>query len=56
MCHERWFRRMHEEREADRKLWDEFERTRALSDTEPADEEADITLKRSEAQPAASER
>jgi hypothetical protein len=46
---------MYEEREAGRELWDEFERTRPLSDTEPADEEAEITLEHSDTQPMAAE-
>lgn len=55
MCHEWWMRRMQEEREADRKLWDEFERTRPLTDPQPDDEEAEITLERPDTQPVAAE-
>jgi hypothetical protein len=56
MCHEWWLRRRRfEEREADRALWDEFERTRPLSDTEVARDEADVTLKKREPEPAAAE-
>jgi hypothetical protein len=55
MCHDWWYRRMYQEREADRELWDEFDRTRPLSDPEPADEEAEITLEKAEADPVAVE-
>ena len=55
MCHEWLWRQLYEKREAGRELWDEFERTAPLSDPEPADEEAEITLERSEAQPLAAE-
>ena len=51
MCHEWWSRRMYEERQADRELWDEFERTTPLNDPEPAEEEAEIRLGHSEAEP-----
>jgi hypothetical protein len=47
---------MYEEREAGRELWDEFERTRPLSDTKPAGEEAEITLEHSESEPVGAER
>jgi hypothetical protein len=50
MC--QW-RRFYEEREADRELWDDFERTVPLSDPEPADEEAEIRLEHSDAEPVA---
>jgi hypothetical protein len=56
MCHERWWRRMCEERQADRELWDEFEHTRPLSDFEPAEEEAEITLERPDTEPVAAKR
>jgi hypothetical protein len=46
---------MLEEREASRELWDEFEQTRPLSDPEPADEEAEITLEHSEPEPVPAE-
>jgi hypothetical protein len=56
MCHEWWLRRRRfEEREADRALWDEFERTRPLSDTEVGNDEADVTLKMREPERAAAE-
>jgi hypothetical protein len=55
MCHEWWQQRRREEREAGRELWDEFERTRPLSDPEPAGEEAEITLEHSETEPLAAE-
>ena len=56
MCHEWWYRRMYEDREAGRELWDEFERTTPLSDPDPADEDAEVTLERSETEPIAAER
>jgi hypothetical protein len=57
MCHESWWwRRRYEERDASRELWDEFEQTRPLSDPEPADEEAEITLERSDTDLVAGER
>ena len=53
MCHEWWLRRRgFEEREVDRALWDEFERTRPLSDTEAARDEADVTPEKREPEPA----
>ena len=55
MCHEWWSRRMHEEHEADRELWDEFERTTPLNDPQPVDEEAEIRLERPEAEPLRSQ-
>jgi hypothetical protein len=57
MCHESWWwRRRYEEREASRELWDEFEQTRPLSDSKPADEESEITLERSDTDQVAAER
>ena len=44
MCHEWWLRRKFEEREASRRIWDEFERTRPLSDAEVTEEEPEVTL------------
>jgi hypothetical protein len=38
MCHESWFHRRDEDREASRRMWEEFERTRPLSDPETAEE------------------
>lgn len=55
MCHDSWFRRMREERQASRELWDEFERTQPLSDTEPADKDAEVTLEHPESEPVATE-
>jgi len=34
VCEEWWFRRRAEEAEASRRMWEEFERTRPLSDPE----------------------
>ena len=56
MCHERWWRRFYEEREASRQLWDEFEHPRPLSDPKPTDEEAEVTLEQRDAKPVAAER
>ena len=56
MCHESWWYRKYEEREASRELWDEFDQTRPLSDPDPADQEAEVTLERPEPRPVATER
>lgn len=53
MCHEWWMRRMQDEREASRELWDEFDQTRPPSDPDPAEEDTEITLEHSEPQPVA---
>lgn len=53
MCHEWWLRRRDEEREASRRMWDEFDRTQPLSEPEVTDEEAEITLERKEPTPLA---
>jgi hypothetical protein len=47
---------LYAEREASRELWGEFERTRPLSEPEPADEEIEITLERSETEPVGAKR
>jgi hypothetical protein len=55
MCHEWWQRRRFEEREASRRMWDEFERTQPLSDPDASeDEESSITLDKPETAPLAS--
>jgi hypothetical protein len=51
MCHDWWWRRLQEEREASRELWDEFERTRPLSGPEPNREDAEVTLEQPEPKP-----
>ena len=57
MCHEYWWRRRaEEEREASRRMWDEFERTRPLSDSKADDEEAEVTLETRDPAPLATER
>lgn len=56
MCHDWWQWRAYPEREASRKLWDEFERSRPLSEPEPEDEDAEVTLEASDAEPAGAER
>ena len=52
MCHERWQRRRSEEREASRRMWDEFERTQPLSDPEVSEEEPPVTLEEPDAAPS----
>jgi hypothetical protein len=45
VCHEWWLqRRKTEEDEASRRMWDEFERTRPLTDLEVPEEEPEVTL------------
>lgn len=57
MCHESWWwRQRYEEREESRKLWDEFEQTRPLSDSDAADEEPEVTLERPDPRRVATER
>jgi hypothetical protein len=56
MCHEWWLRRMHEQREASRELWDEFEQTRPLTDPKETDEEVEVSLERTEPAPVAADR
>jgi len=57
MCHESsWWRRRYEEREASRELWDEFEQTRPLGDTDGANEETEVTLEHPEPRPVAADR
>lgn len=49
MCHESWFHRRDEERQASRRMWEEFERTRPLSDPERPEEEHNVILEELEA-------
>lgn len=56
MCHERWLRRRSEEREASRRLWDEFDQTRPLSEPEVTEPEPEITLEEVEPTPLAADR
>jgi len=56
MCHDWWYQRKLEEREASRRLWDEFEQTRPLSDPDGADEETEVTLEHPEPRPVAADR
>jgi hypothetical protein len=51
MCHEWWLLRRSEEREASRRLWDEFERTRSLSEPDVTEEKDEITLEKREPSP-----
>jgi hypothetical protein len=48
VCHESWFHRPDEEREASRRMWEEFERTRPLSDLERTEKEHDVILEEPE--------
>ena len=48
MCHESWFHRRDEEREASRRMWEEFERTRPLSDPQLPEEEREVILEEPE--------
>lgn len=48
MCHESWFHRRDEEREASRRMWEEFDRTRPLSNPERTEEERDVILEEPE--------
>ena len=48
MCEEWWFRHRAEEAEASRSMWDEFERTRPLSDPEVTQEQPEVTLDKPE--------
>ena len=55
MCHEWWLRRMVDEGEASRQLWDEFEHTQPPSDPEVADEQAEVTIEKREPTPLRAE-
>jgi len=46
VCEEWWFRRRAEEAEASRRMWDEFDRTRPLRESEATEEESEVTLKK----------
>ncbi len=49
MCHERWlFKRRAQDEEASRRMWDDFERTRPLSDPEVTEDEPEVTLEKPE--------
>ena len=52
MCEEWWFRRRAEEAEASRRMWEEFERTRPLSDPEVTEEEPPVTPREARADAA----
>jgi hypothetical protein len=54
VCNEWWFQRRAEEREASRRMWEEFERTRPLSDPEVTEEEPEVILEKPETARAAS--
>ena len=44
VCHESWFHRRDEDREASRRMWEEFERTRPVSDSGLTEEEREVIL------------
>jgi hypothetical protein len=48
MCHDWWFKRRAEEAEASRRMWDEFERTRPLSDHKETEDKPEVTLDKPE--------
>jgi hypothetical protein len=49
VCHDDWwFLRRAEERETSRRLWDEFARTRPLSEPEVTEEKHEVTLEKPE--------
>jgi hypothetical protein len=48
VCHESWFHRRDEEREASRRMWEEFDRTRPLSDRQHPEEEREVILQEPE--------
>jgi hypothetical protein len=54
MCEEWWMWRRHREAEEARRLWDEFERTRPVSEPERIDER-DVMLEQREAAPIPAE-
>jgi hypothetical protein len=56
MCHDWWQWRLCQEHEESRELWDEFERTRPLTDPHPPDQEVEVTLESPEAERAGAER
>ena len=56
MCHDWWLKRRFEEGETSRELWDEFERTRPLTEPEQTEKETEVTLERREPTPLARER
>ena len=56
MCHDWWQWRTYREGEASRELWDEFERTRPLSEPDPAERDAEVTLEVADAEAAGAER
>lgn len=53
MCDGWWQRRWLDEREESRRLWDEFERTRPLSEPGAPEEEPEITLEQDQPNPLA---
>jgi hypothetical protein len=56
MCHDWWQWRMWQEREADRELWDEFERTKPIAGPDTAGEHGEIVLEPAEPEPVAAKR
>lgn len=56
MCNEWWMRRRGEQAEEARRMWDEFERTRPVSEPQVSEDEPEVRLDEREEQPAAAER
>jgi hypothetical protein len=56
MCHEWWMRRRGDETEENRRLWDEFERMRPVSEPDVTVEEPEVTLEERARTPTAAER
>jgi hypothetical protein len=56
MCEEWWMWHRRREAEEGRRLWDEFERTRPVSEPPATSEEPEVTLEEREATPAPAER
>jgi hypothetical protein len=48
MCNEWWYQRRAKEREASRRMWEEFDRTRPLTDPEVTEEEPEVILEKPE--------
>jgi hypothetical protein len=53
VCHEGWLQYQAEEREASRRMWDEFDRTRPLNDPQVPEEAPEVRLQKPETVPLA---
>jgi hypothetical protein len=56
MCHERWMRRRVDQAEDDRRLWEELERTRPVTEPDVTVEEPESTLEERAWTPTPAER